>query len=545
MSPTLLAFALLLGFQTPSSQTPAANRPALCNVEGTIIAADTGQPLRKAWVSLRKAEGRGGDAQGSGTDAGGHFVIKDIEPGRYRLSAWHAGYVNQVYGQRGQETSGATLSLAPGQQLRDISMRLTRAAVISGHVYDEDGDPVVGARVSALRYGYMQGKRQLIARGFAQSNDLGEYRLYGLEPGSYVVSASHNPSQFQFGATGGGPAYPPTYYPSASDAADATPVSVRGGDDYPGVDLNLQPTHAVTVSGRVFNAVTGQPGIHATLFLLPRRSLQQGFYNLQFQTLVQDPQGAFKLENVVPGSYYLVGMMQVEGRQYTSRLPLEVSDADRSGINLTISRGITLNGRVVGLNKSEVASTGIYLRERQQMFFGSSSVSPKPDGSFDVTNLSDGSYQVLVGQLPEDAYVKDIRLGNQSVLVSGVEITGGQNPGNLEIVISPNGGRLDGVVMKENQLFSGATVVLIPNDPALRKDDRFYKQTTSDQNGNFTLRGVRPGEYKAYAWEKIERGAYQDANFMSRFENQGKSLEIKEGSQSAVQLMVISDSPSE
>ncbi|MGE5327339.1 MAG: carboxypeptidase regulatory-like domain-containing protein [Deltaproteobacteria bacterium] len=545
MGGTFLAFALFLGFQAASTQSPAASRPDLCTVEGTIIAADTGQPLRKAWVSLHKAEGRG-DAQGAGSDASGHFVIKNVEPGRYRLSAWHAGYVNQAYGQRGQESSGTTLSLAPGQAVHEISIRLTRAAVISGHVYDEDGDPVVGAQVSAMRYGYLEGKKQLMPRGFGQTNDLGEYRIYGLAPGSYFLSASHNSNNFQFGGGGGGPGYPPTYYPNASDAADVTPVSVRGGDDYPGVDFNLQPTRAVTVSGRAFNAVTGQPGVRTNIFLAPRRSLEEGMFTLQFQTYVQDPQGAFKLENVVPGSYYLIGMTQVEGKQYTSRLPLEVGDADLTGVNLTISQGITLTGRVVGLSKSEVAGINVLLRPRQRgMFFGTGTTSLKSDGRFDVTNLSDGSYRVDVWQLPEDAYVKEIRLGDESVLTSGVEITGGQNPGNLEIVISPNGGRLDGVVMKENQTFSGASVVLIPNDPALRKEDRFYKLASSDQNGNFTLQGIRPGEYKAYAWERIEQGAYQDPNFMSRYENEGKAVEIKEGNQAAIQLSLSSTSPSE
>src|SRR5512143_2843666 len=258
MSETLLAFAFFLGFQTASSRAPAANRPDLCTVEGTIIAADTGQPLRKAWVFLSKAEGRG-DTQGAATDASGHFIIKNVEPGRYTLSVTRPGCVPQNFGEHGGRDRGTILTLSAGQQVRDISMRLIRAAAISGHVYDEDGDPIQGAIVSALRYAYERGRRQLTADGGTQTDDRGEYRIFALEPGSYFISAVY--SQRQYGAIGGGPGYAPTYYPSAMDPSEATPVSVQGGDDFPGVDLNLQPVRTVTVSGRAFNAINGRPGV--------------------------------------------------------------------------------------------------------------------------------------------------------------------------------------------------------------------------------------------------------------------------------------------
>ncbi len=546
MSGTLFALVLFLGNPGSPSQRPAIKTEQSCTVEGTIIAADTGQPLRKVWVSLNKAEGRG-DSPGAGTDASGHFILKNVAPGRYHLAASHAGYVRQEYGQRGDGgwNTGTILSLSAGQQVREITMRLIRAAAISGHIYDEDGDPVEAAQVNALRYGYQEGRRRLMGQRFAVTNDLGEYRLYGLAPGSYIISASHNPNQFQYGGGSAGPAYPPAYYPSALDPAEASPVTVQGGDDFPGVDLALQPVRTVTISGRVFNAVTGEPGTHANLFLMPHRRTEAGVFSLQMQTYVQDPQGTFKLENVVPGSYFLIGLSQVEGKQYVSRLPLEVGEADVAGITLTITPGITLKGRVTGLGKDELAGVGIYLNARdQEVFFSNTSTNPRADGSFEIANLSDGSYRVIVDQLLEDAYVKDIKAGEHSVLVSGIEVTGGQNPGSLEIIVSPNGGRVDGTAIKDNQSFSGATVVLVPNDAALREDARFFKVTNTDQGGSFSFRGIRPGEYEVYAWEKIEPGAYQDASFMDQYKDQGTAIEVKEGNQVSVRLRVISSIPS-
>ncbi len=542
MSLGLFGLLLLGAMQKGAAQQPAAKPADLCTVEGTVLAADTDQPLRKAWVSVRLAEGRENPIGGV-SDAAGHFTLKDVPPGRYQVSAMRTGYVNQKYGQKEPTAPGTILALAPGQHPRDISFRLIRAAAISGHIYDEDGDPVENAQVRALRYGYFEGHRGLIPTGFAQTNDLGEYRLFGLAPGQYYVSAETR--RQEFGDIGGGPSYAPIYYPSVADSADATPLALRAGDDYPGVDINFQPTRTVSISGRVFNAVTGQPGTDANLFLMPHTSKEVANFSIRSQIYVQDPQGNFKIEEVAPGSYYLIALASAEGKQLATRQAIEVGDADVTGVNLVVSQGIAIKGRVTVEGKADVSSAQLGLRPREtQMFFSSSTTSPKKDGSFVLTNISDGSYEVSAWGLPEDAYLKSARLGNDEVLLSGVEINGGQAAGPLEIVVSASGGRLDGAVGKDDKPLSGATVVLVPNDAAMRKDTRWLKQTTTDQYGGFTLRGIRPGEYKVFAWEKVEPGAYQDPSFLKQFEDKAVAVEIKEGSKQTMRLGVLSeDSP--
>ncbi len=111
--------------------------------------------------------------------------------------------------------------------------------------------------------------------------------------------------------------------------------------------------------------------------------------------------------------------------------------------------------------------------------------------------------------------------------------------GPLEITISATGGRIDGVVLTEEQEgFGGASVVLVPEERR-RDQRRFYKSATTDQNGRFTLRGIPPGDYKLFAWEEIERGAYQDPAFLRPYEEQGELVEVEEGSRLSVQLHLI------
>lgn len=543
MSMPLYGLLLFMGVQTGAAQQPAAKPANTCTVEGTVLAADSGQPLRKAWVSLSKTEGREAPA-GAVTDASGRFTIKYVEPARYYLFASRTGYVRQQYGQRDSDSSGTILALSPGQHARDVSFRLIRAAAISGRIYDEDSEPIQNADVQALRYRYVNGQRQLAGGGFARTNDLGEYRLFGLAPGQYYVRADYNPRQF--GDDAAGNTYAPAYYPGSGDPSDATPVALRAGDDFPGVDFSLQPVRNVSISGRVFNAITGQPGAGANVYLIPRTRNPMTSYTFSMQNYVRDSQGGFKLEGVLPGSYYLVGMVTVEGKRFVSRQPVEVGDSDVQGVNLVIGPGITLKGRLHVEGKADVSGAQIWLNPRdQQISFGNTTDTVRPDGSFGLTNVADGSYEVNVFRLPEDAYVKSARLGNEDVLVSGIEITSGQAAGPLEIVVEANGGRVDGSVGKDGKPFSGVTVVLVPEDAAMHKDERWFKQTTTDQYGNFTLRGIRPGDYKIFAWEKIEPGAYQDPNFLRRYEDQGIAVRIEDGSRQTLQLALIGEDQSQ
>ena len=113
-----------------------------------------------------------------------------------------------------------------------------------------------------------------------------------------------------------------------------------------------------------------------------------------------------------------------------------------------------------------------------------------------------------------------------------------QLPGSLELLVSPNGGRFDGLVLKDDRPFSGATVTLVPESDR-GKEERLYKSTTTDQNAQFSVRGITPGDYKLFAWEAIEEGAYQDPEFLHTYEEGGKPVHVDEGSRLNSQLQLI------
>jgi hypothetical protein len=156
------------------------------------------------------------------------------------------------------------------------------------------------------------------------------------------------------------------------------------------------------------------------------------------------------------------------------------------------------------------------------------------DGKFALKNLAAGRYIVHV-QAPETLYVRSVRYRGLDVTENGFEFGGGV-PAPLLISMSPNGAVVEGRVRGADGIpVPGAVVALIPS---LRRYSR-YRETTTDQNGAFTITGVAPGEYKIYSWDQIETGAYQNAEWLKRYELKGRTLVAKPDVHETMALKVI------
>jgi len=537
--PTILVPLLLL-VAGPAQKTPnpVVSSADQCTVQGVVLKAATGEPLRKATVEIWQ-EGILGKRSDAATDGTGHFELKNLDPGQYRLSVERNGYVRQEYGQTKPEGPSSFLTLSPGQKVSDITIRLIPAAVITGHVYNEDGEPVQGAQVLALRYAYADGQRELAHAGEARTNDLGEFRIYGLAPGQYVVEADKQPRFFAL--LKAEPGYVPIYYPGVFDADRATPIAVRAGDEFPSVDITLQTTHTLTLRGHVISGVSGGPALRAQVYLLSQGATTSGRH-VTSQSFVNDPQGVFELRNVTPGAYFLYAFLYEEGKAEFARQPIEVADANLDGITLTVAPGVNIKGRlrVEGKLDSSVGSFQVSLSPKNTRPYlgGIPSDAAKPNGSFVLKNASDDEYEINVDGLPGGYFLKSARLDGVDALTAGVTIDAKQAPGLLDILVSPDGARIDGVVSKDQQPFQGASVTLVP-EPPHRGEKRLFKSTTTDPLGHFVLQGIPPGDYKLFAWESIDPEASRSPDLLRPFENRGESMHITEGSLLSVQLDLI------
>lgn len=528
----------------PSAARPSPPQPSeKCVVEGIVLSGSTGQPLMKAHVTLSSVDSPS-RTYGVVTKADGRFLLKDVESGRYRLSVAREGYVTQEYGQRNPNQAnqaGSILTLDPVRHLSEITFRMVATAVLEGRILDTDAEPLPRARVEAMRRTYAQGRASFAMAGAAQTNDRGEYRIWGLQPGRYflgaVYSVAFDPSGMMVTIPGPNPpsgqeeekSYARTYYPGTIDFSRAIPVELGPGEERDHVDISMTMTRTVRVRGRVVNTANPQGARGISVQLMSRT--QGAAFPLFNSAVTDDDQGNFEMRGVVPGSYALVGFWNEGSRPYTARQTLDVGNSDINGATLVLAPGISLTGRAHSDAGAQIDLTTlrVHLRSRDGLsVFGSSLAPVKADGTFSLSNVPEGALDVYVFGLPDGIYLKSARINRQETLESGLTIARGQPLGTLELEFGHSGAQIDGLVLDAEKLaISGAQVVLVP-DGDLRTRTDFYRTTTTDQMGRFQLGGVPPGAYKLFAWGDIEPGAYMDPEFLGPFESRAKQLTIQD-----------------
>src|SRR5437762_6869779 len=144
---------LLVSNTDAQTRDPAARPKATSRISGRVMAAETGQPLRRAIVRLLSPEQH--ESRMAVTDPAGRYEFNDLPEGRYSLTAAKSGYVTLQYGQTRVRQIGRPVDLRAALALGKIDFRLPRGSVITGQVVDELGEPVAGARVQAMQVRYM------------------------------------------------------------------------------------------------------------------------------------------------------------------------------------------------------------------------------------------------------------------------------------------------------------------------------------------------------------------------------------------------------
>src|SRR5262245_39537847 len=223
--------------QPPSTTAPTPSKdPNTGSIRGRVLRADDRQPLNLARVTTEF----GADVALSAED--GRFELRGLPAGTYKLLASKTGFVTMFSGQRGNEAARA-VELAAGQVVNNVDFALLRGGVISGVVLDDLGEPLPEARVWLLRPRYQNGERTLIAEFGPESrrtggsgaldltDDLGQFRLFGLMPGTYYLAASA--SSRETGSSRSAPNVADgdaTLYPGTFSLASALPILVRVGE---------------------------------------------------------------------------------------------------------------------------------------------------------------------------------------------------------------------------------------------------------------------------------------------------------------------------
>jgi protocatechuate 3,4-dioxygenase beta subunit len=533
LAPLFLAWA--------AAQTPPAPKDEKCSLEGRVVNAAGSDPIRKASLTLASS-GTPMGATKTETDDEGRFAFRDLDPGRYTLTGEKAGFARQAYGARSNPGTGSALILAKGQQTKDLVLKLTPAAVITGRVLDEDGEPVANAIVMASKTLYQHGEPQLTPVGSAGANEMGEYRIGGLSAGSYVLAATNRTALSGLTGSSNKPAgegperdYVTTYYPNSVDPASAVPVQVAPGAEM-SANIRLAKADTVRVGGKVSGALEGK---QVLVLLVPKSagSMQQ---LASGRSAAAKPDGSFEIAGVTSGAYTLTVVSEdMSGMPLFSSQGIQVGKervegvAPRFAAAGEITGAVAVDGPAPAALKSVkvtlVAPPGAKAITTPMAAVGD-------DGKFILKSVPSARYLAEVSGAPETAYVKSVKLGGQDTPDEGFDLAGGA-AGPLQIRLSLSGAEVSGAVRNaDDNPQADATVVLMPDS----RRASLYRETRTGKDGSFSFKGVAPGDYKALAWEDVETAAYKDPEYLNKVGSKAEALSLKESDRKSISLKVIS-----
>lgn len=525
----LLALAPFIQ-EPPRDRVPRQQPAGTAVIRGRVIASDTGLPIRHGSVVLSVvppstqlgSNGRVVTPDGSvyssqlrprqtTTDAEGAFEFTSLPAGSYRVHASPGQYGSQYlglgYGARSVlfgGDPGRAITIGPGEVFDKATVVLPRGGVITGRITDEAGQALPRVQVYGLVYLHASSRGQRVGAP-TTSDDLGQFRLFGLQPGDYVVAAEAPGGSFvppnaekRDEQTG----FIPTYFPGTPDLAAAQKVRVAVGRETAGIELRMVEGRLYRVSGTVMDS-QGRPAPRVNGSLM-RRSPDGGTtFGSGFST---DEQGRFQMQNIAPGTYRLSIRPRSFGGSPDSSadpaemalVPLTVADTDVEGLVVVLTRGATITGHVVFEQGPPASMGGSPLRVSavpgDQDYYGmmQEPAVVKPNLEFTMKGLMG---EILLRTGGPDMTLKQVLSGAQDITDTPHAFKDGDR---VTIVLTSRTSTIEGSVMDDKgvPVNEPTAIIMFPEEKARwRSSSLGVRRASVDEKGHFQMRSLLAGRY--------------------------------------------------
>ncbi len=464
------------------------------SVSGVVTDAVTHIPIKKAMVSINPLSStpQRQPPAATMTDASGAFTIPNLQAGQYRLVVQHQNYPQARFG-----GVAKNVEVKAGETAGPVNVELIPGATVSGRVIDEDGDPLQNCYVQI--HPAKDPGSGVPMMGNPGSNQDGEYRIFGVAPGKYILMVQCGHPAFQARPFSAGPDPPPSksyaaqFYPLAMDAKSAQVVELTAGNEKSGIDFQMAPVTVTRIRGII--SPTGADWHAGGQLIMQLNPIGERGMNFGMGMGVSPnvEKGTFEFPPVVPGSYMLVAFSQGdEDKRVGAWLRIEVGEKPME-VTLELKHAFEVTGKVEienGNGPNKLLPGQINVQLADQFFLPGSQTQVADDGTFTIKGVLPAPWRLQMNA--PSGFIKAAWLGGVDVTNAPLDLSGGA-AAPLRIVVSMNTATIRGSAP------AGAAVA------AQRLDAETHfagnHMTTADQNGQYTLGGLPPGRYRVVAVE--------------------------------------------
>jgi hypothetical protein len=490
----------------PPKPAPAGQSPVplagTARISGIVKNASDDTPIGRARVSA-SADALP-EPRVALSEANGQYALNDLPAGSYTITVTRTGFAPQTYA-LGRSINATPIVVTAGQAVPRIDFALVPGGSINGRILDEDGSPFAGAIVDALVTRADNGTDTFLSVASSQTDDRGEFRLFGLAPGQYYVSAV-DPAFRAISTPKGVLHYSPTYFPGVPFADQAKAIVITGTAEAPKVEFRLKLVPPARVTGRL-TADDGKPLFSAAIIMSPVEGSGVPMVAPRDPKLL--PDGSFSFGEVVPGHYQIRARGQTDPAAVAlfGTFALQIDGHDALDIQMTLSQGALLDGRLIvqGSRGAKAPAPGS-IRIRAPFIDGNSfgdslTGTVQPDGRFALRGMMKGSHQLVIDGLPAPWVVDSVSYRGSDITDVQFDVVHRQEFHDVRVTITDASREISGVVKNARDLPVANTGVLIfPRVPLFwARTNRRMRIAYTDRAGNFSLPGMPAGEYFAVA----------------------------------------------
>ena len=507
----LCGFLLLAGLAGSGfAQLPAGKATAV--IAGRVMIGEGGAPGIEIIAVKQETGGitfSGMPAQtyNAVTDAEGHYRITNVPAGSFRVTAYAPAHVTP--GERNAFSGanpGKTVNLTEGETAENVNFSLIRGGAVTGKLTDEDGRLVIEESVTAHKLD-QNGKRAANSGpSFSQwqTDDRGVFRIYGLEPGRYFISAgaSAEDGTVRVGRSGG--YYRRTFHPEATEEEKAKIIEVKSGEDTENVDIKLaRAAKGYVATGRVIDGDTGKPvaGVMIGYGIVKERGSSFGLGNSATNSL-----GEFRLEGLTPNTYTAYAtQMGGDSENYSESAKFEVLGGDVSGLEIKMRRGASISGMANVENVRDPAVLANLSKIRLgvqniggELMMGSNAGTINANGAFKLSGLRPGKTRIYAQPVGTVKGFSLLRIEHNGQILKEFELNAGDQLTGVNLIFAYGNGSVFGRVEVKGGTLPPGTGMFV----TARRDGEepggisATRPAQVDARGQFLLEGLSQGTYK-------------------------------------------------